>query len=212
MQLGVTSSPSQQGQPRQEPDALLLPPGDAASGSTEAPAEPCGTYRHRELISQTKRWCSDLQWVLRPTPRHQLQLFARGMYPKRSPKRAVLEGHVPATSGGSFSPQLPPASRALWGPSLTGHGCGSDGNAETRHLLISQQLASSLERWELRRDLVHFASAPASHLNPRPPHKTCSAFICFAPKVKGEGHKSCRFTTRRERSAFLWMGAARPAR
>lgn len=95
-------------------------------------------------------------------------------------------GCVPATSKGSFFLQLPWARLAPWRASLTGHS-GPKGNTQTSHLLICQQL-SSLQQWELSRDLfimvltLHHTWTLSLHTKPL----SVYLLFCLAPKAKSE--------------------------
>lgn len=157
------------------------------TGSTEEPAEPMGTAttkssaaKPRDAARTSDGCCAR---CVGTDFRCLQEAFLKGRH--LAARRATLGGCVPATSKESFFLQLPRGRHALRRPSLTGQRCRSEGNAETSNLLISQQLAS-LERWELSRDFVRFASDPASHSNPQPPHKTSSIYLllCLAPKAK----------------------------
>lgn len=187
VQLGVTSVPQPTKTTQAEAWCSAAPSwgclgtgATAVTRSTETPAEPCGNSAGKlRDAAQTSdvvpnAWAS-VSAVCK-------KAFLKGR--RLAARWAMLEGRVPATSGGSFFLQLPQARHALWRPSLMGRHCGSQGSAKTSHLLISQQW-TSLERWELSRD-CSFCFWHCITLEPlaSAQNQLCTSLLCFSTKAE----------------------------
>lgn len=169
-----------------QPDILLLLPGRPGTGgcsvwehwgTCKAPQEPTKS----SAAIQEMPW--DLSHVLCPVSRHRLRLFAEVFWKKKhlAARWAVLAVcQLPPKGASSCSSHEPgmPYGEPVWQDTLWTQGQYRDQSfADLSAVSITPAMGTQPR-------LVHYGSDPASHLNPRPPHKTtlCLSAALLSPK------------------------------